>query len=695
MAQRERTYSAVIEERFFNRDLSWLAFNERVLAMAREEGIPLLERVKFLAIFSSNLDEFFQVRVASLKNKKAAGATQRSADGRDPQELDLDISDTVHRLVAEQEALLREEILPELKNNDIVLQRWEDVSAEEKAMLSSEFEQRIFPILTPLVVDPAHPFPYVSGLALSIAVMLRDPINGEERFARLKVPPLLPRFLKLNNSQHFIPIEEVIIAHLPALFEGMEVQSATTFRVSRDADLDVDDEEAEDLLEAIEAELIRRRFGRAVRLEVRDSIDETVLQLLIEEFEVENHDVYKFNLPLDLTSLFAISSLPVAALRDVPWPAVTAGRLAAASEQDRSIFSVIRERDLLVHHPYESFVTSTQAFIEEAANDPRVQSIKMTLYRTSGDSPIAQSLIRAAERGVQVVALIELKARFDEAVNVTWAKQLERAGVHVMYGIVGLKTHVKCALVVREDGDGLRRYVHFGTGNYNSKTAGLYEDLAIFTCNPELASDASRLFNHLTGFSRNDHYQHLLVAPNYLKSGLIDLIRQEARAGQNGYIRLKLNSLADSQMMEALYEASEAGVKIDIIVRGICGIRPGVPGMSSNITVRSILGRYLEHSRIYMFGNGNGPGVPRWYIGSADLMSRNLDRRVEALVPVLQEKHQQWCEKVLSDLSNATAPHFVLNAAGNWAREGDSFALRNAQEDLYVWAKNQQERRNS
>lgn len=524
---------------------------------------------------------------------------------------------------------------------------------------------------------------------------MRDPINGEERFARLKVPPLLPRFLKLNNSQHFIPIEEVIIAHLPALFEGMEVQSATTFRVSRDADLDVDDEEAEDLLEAIEAELIRRRFGRAVRLEVRDSIDETVLQLLIEEFEVENHDVYKFNLPLDLTSLFAISSLPVAALRDVPWPAVTAGRLAAASEQDRSIFSVIRERDLLVHHPYESFVTSTQAFIEEAANDPRVQSIKMTLYRTSGDSPIAQSLIRAAERGVQVVALIELKARFDEAVNVTWAKQLERAGVHVMYGIVGLKTHVKCALVVREDGDGLRRYVHFGTGNYNSKTAGLYEDLAIFTCNPELASDASRLFNHLTGFSRNDHYQHLLVAPNYLKSGLIDLIRQEARAGQNGYIRLKLNSLADSQMMEALYDASEAGVKIDITVRGICGIRPGVPGMSSNITVRSVLGRYLEHSRIYMFGNGNGPGVPRWYIGSADLMSRNLDRRVEALVPVLQEKHQQWCEKVLSDLSNATAPHFVLNAAGNWAREGDSFASRNAQEDLYVWAKNQQERRNS
>jgi polyphosphate kinase len=695
MAQRERTYSAVIDERFFNRDLSWLAFNERVLAMAREEGIPLLERVKFLAIFSSNLDEFFQVRVASLKNKKAAGATQRSADGRDPQELDLDISDTVHRLVAEQEALLREEILPELKNNDIVLRRWEDVSAEEKAMLSSEFEQRIFPILTPLVVDPAHPFPYVSGLALSIAVMLRDPINSEERFARLKVPPLLPRFLKLNNSQHFIPIEEVIIAHLPALFEGMEVQSATTFRVSRDADLDVDDEEAEDLLEAIEAELIRRRFGRAVRLEVRDSIDETVLQLLIEEFEVENHDVYKFNLPLDLTSLFAFSSLPVAALRDVPWPAVTAGRLAAAGEQDRSIFSVIRERDLLVHHPYESFVTSTQAFIEEAANDPRVQSIKMTLYRTSGDSPIAQSLIRAAERGVQVVALIELKARFDEAVNVTWAKQLERAGVHVMYGIVGLKTHVKCALVVREDGDGLRRYVHFGTGNYNSKTAGLYEDLAIFTCNPELASDASRLFNHLTGFSRNDHYQHLLVAPNYLKSGLIDLIRQEARAGQNGYIRLKLNSLADSQMMEALYEASEAGVKIDIIVRGICGIRPGVPGMSSNITVRSILGRYLEHSRIYMFGNGNGPGVPRWYIGSADLMSRNLDRRVEALVPVLQEKHQQWCEKVLSDLSNATAPHFVLNATGSWVREGDSFASRNAQEDLYVWAKNQQERRNS
>lgn len=689
-----RTYSAAIDERFLNRDLSWLAFNERVLAMAREEGIPLLERVKFLAIFSSNLDEFFQVRVAELKNQIHAEATHRSADGRQPRELDLDISTKVHELVAQQEALLREIILPELKNNDIILQRWEDVPAGEKAMLSREFEQRIFPILTPLVVDPAHPFPYVSGLALSIAVMLRDPVNKEERFARLKVPPLLPRFLKLENSQHFIPIEEVIIAHLPALFEGMEVQSATTFRVSRDADLDVDDEEAEDLLEAIEAELRRRRFGIAVRLEVRDSIDERVLQLLIEEFEVEKQDVYKFNLPLDLTSLFAMSVLPVPALRDIPWPAVTAGRLAAAIDQDRSIFSVIRERDLLVHHPYESFVTSTQAFIEEAANDPRVQSIKMTLYRTSGDSPIAQSLIRAAERGVQVVALIELKARFDEAVNVTLAKQLERAGVHVMYGIVGLKTHVKCALVVREDGDGLRRYVHFGTGNYNSKTAGLYEDLAIFTCNPELASDASRLFNHLTGFSRNDHYQHLLVAPNYLKSGLIDLIRQEVRAGHNGYIRLKLNSLADSQMIEALYEASEAGVKIDITVRGICGIRPSVPGMSSNITVRSVLGRYLEHSRIYKFGNGNGPGAPRWYIGSADLMSRNLDRRVEALVPVLQEKHQQWCEKVLSYLTDPTVPHFALNAAGHWQRLGDSYALRNAQEDLYKWAKNQQERRN-
>ena len=695
MTKRERTYSAKIDERVFNRDLSWLAFNERVLAMAREEGIPLLERVKFLAIFSSNLDEFFQVRVAALKNQIDAGTSHRSADGRRPHELDLDISDKVHRLVAEQESLLREEILPELKNNDIILQRWEDVSAEEKANLSREFDQRIFPILTPLVVDPAHPFPYVSGLALSIAVMLRDPESGEERFARLKVPPLLPRLLKLENTQHFIPVEDVIIAHLPSLFEGMEVQSATTFRVSRDADLDVDDEEAEDLLEAVEAELRRRRFGRAVRLEVRDSIDETVLQLLIDEFEVEEHDVYQFNLPLDLTSLFTISALPVPVLRDTPWPAVTAGRLAAAKEQDRSIFSVIRERDLLVHHPYESFVTSTQAFIEEAANDPRVQSIKMTLYRTSGDSPIAQSLIRAAERGVQVVALIELKARFDEAVNVTWAKQLERAGVHVMYGIVGLKTHVKCALVVREDGDGLRRYVHFGTGNYNSKTAGLYEDLAIFTCNPELASDASRLFNHLTGFSRSDHYQHLLVAPNYLKPGLIELIRQEARAGDQGFIRLKLNSLADSQMIEALYEASEAGVKIDITVRGICGIRPGVPGMSSNITVRSVLGRYLEHSRIYMFGNGNGPGVPRWYIGSADLMSRNLDRRVEALVPVLQEKHQQWCEKVLSDLSSPTAPHFVLDARGHWGRSGDSFAVRNAQEDLYKWAKNQQERRNS
>jgi polyphosphate kinase len=648
--------------------------------------------VKFCAIFSANLDEFFQVRVASLKDKIVANPTHRAVDGRRPRELDHEIAKKVHELIAAQEIVLRGELFPVLEAHGIELKRWDTLSPSEQLLLTQEFERAIFPILTPLVVDPSHPFPYISNLALSIAAVVVDPVNGEERFTRIKVPPLLPRLLAIGEKDHFIPIEDVIIAHLPMLFEGMDVKSASTFRVTRDADLDVDDEEAEDLLEAVEAELRRRRFGRAVRLEVRDNIDDKVLALLIDELELEAHDVYQQHLPLDFTALFAMSGLERPELRDVPWVPVTAGRLAAAREQERSMFSVIRERDLMVHHPYESFATSTQAFIEEAADDPRVQSIKMTLYRTSGDSPIAQSLIRAAERGVQVVALIELKARFDEAVNVTWAKQLERAGVHVMYGIVGLKTHVKCALVVRQDADGLRRYAHFGTGNYNLKTSTLYEDLAIFTCNPELTADASRLFNHLTGFSRSNDYSHLIVAPEHLRTRLLELIANEAKAGALGNIRLKLNSLADSELIEALYDASNAGATVDITVRGICGLKPQVPGMSENITVRSILGRYLEHSRIYRFANGAGDGVPAWFIGSADLMVRNMDRRVEALVPVLKLRHQKWLDKSLAFLADDDVPHFTLGSDGDWLRGGITGFVDDAQQNLYRWATERQQR---
>ena len=669
-----------------------MAFNQRVLSLAHEPGLPLLERVKFCAIFSANLDEFFQVRIASLKDKIVANPTHRAVDGRRPQELDREIAVKVHELIAAQEIVLRGELFPALEAHGIELKRWDTLSRSEQLLLTQEFERAIFPILTPLVVDPSHPFPYISNLALSIAAVVVDPVTKEERFTRIKVPPLLPRLLPIGEKDHFIPIEDVIIAHLSMLFEGMDVKSASTFRVTRDADLDVDDEEAEDLLEAVEAELRRRRFGRAVRLEVRDNIDDKVLELLIDELELESHDVYRQHLPLDFTALFAMSSLKRPELRDIPWVPVTAGRIAAARDQERSMFSVIRERDLMVHHPYESFATSTQAFIEEAADDPRVQSIKMTLYRTSGDSPIAQSLIRAAERGVQVVALIELKARFDEAVNVTWAKQLERAGVHVMYGIVGLKTHVKCALVVRQDADGLRRYAHFGTGNYNLKTSALYEDLAIFTCNPNLTADASRLFNHLTGFSRSNDYSHLVVAPEHLRTRLLQFIDNEAKAGAEGSIRLKLNSLADVELIEALYAASNAGAKVDITVRGICGLKPQVPGMSENITVRSILGRYLEHSRIYRFANGSGVGAPIWFIGSADLMPRNMDRRVEALIPVLKERHQKWLDKSLAFLGDNGVPHFVLGPDGTWSRVGAVDFGNDAQQNLYRWATERQQR---
>lgn len=688
-----QTYVSRIDERFFNRDLSWLAFNERVLSLGRESGIPLLERAKFCAIFSSNLDEFFQVRVAGLKSQLDEGVLIHGVDGRSPAQVLDEVDVMARRLVREQESLLIDHLFPALAARGIRLVQWNEVSETTRERLTREFRQRIFPVLTPLVVDPAHPFPYISGLALSIGATVVDPVSGDEKFTRVKVPPLLPRLIELDDAGSFIAVEDVIIAHLGELYEGMDVRDAFVFRVTRDADIEVDDEDADDLREAIEEELRRRRFGRAVRLETVAGVPTGIVDLLLDELELGASDHFESRVLLDLTCLHRLATLPLDDLRDQPWPAVTAGRILAARENDEPIFNLIRRRDLLVHHPYESFQSSTEAFIEEASNDPKVQSIKMTLYRTSSDSAILRNLIAAAERGVQVAVLVELKARFDEALNLNWARKLERAGVHVMYGIVGLKTHAKLAMVVRNEPDGLRRYVHFGTGNYNAKTAGMYEDIGIFTCNPELADDATRLFNHLTGFSRANWYRQLLVAPQFLRTELVDLIRRERDMGPDGLIRLKLNSIADADMVAELYEASRAGVRIDVTVRGICMLRPGVAGMSETITVRSILGRYLEHSRIYHFGNAHGPGKPAWYIGSADLMTRNLDRRVEVLTPVLLDRHRSWLEQALGYLTDADTPHFALDSNGAWHRRGRADFSDDAQGRMYRWAKDQQERR--
>ena len=609
------------DERHLNRELSWLDFNRRVLSLAAEGGIPLLERVKFVAIASSNLDEFFQVRVAALHDQLAAGLATVGSDGRSPAEQLAAIASVVREHIAVQEDIVAEQLLPQLREEGIEILSWGDLGSRDRSYVVSIFRQRIFPVLTPLAVDPAHPFPYISNLALSLAAMVSDPETGERRFARLKVPSVFPRLVALEDGRRFVPVEQVIAAHLQSLFIGMNIDEWAVFRVTRNADLTVEDEDADDLLAAVELELRRRRFGRAVRLEVETSMSPEMLDVLQRELELEPDAVTFHRQLIDLTCLFTLHALDQPSLKDVPWPPVTAGRIARAEETERSLFSVVRERALLVHHPYESFASSIEAFIEEAANDSRVQSIKMTLYRTSGDSPIARSLIRAAERGVQVAVLVELKARFDEATNVTWARTLERAGVHVVYGVVGLKTHAKCVLVVRSDADGLRRYVHFGTGNYNSKTARIYEDIGFLTCDPAMGEDATQLFNHLTGYSRGQDFNALVVAPHSLRSRLLELISNEASHAEQGHITIKTNSIGDPEVIEALYAASRAGIRVDLLVRGICCLRPGVPGLSDNIRVRSVLGRYLEHSRIYRFAHGSTSAKPIHLIGSADLWS--------------------------------------------------------------------------
>jgi polyphosphate kinase len=671
--------------RLLNRELSWLQFNDRVLSLAAEPGIPLLERAKFCAICCTNLDEFFQVRVAALKDQVDAGIDEPTPDGRTPVQQLAEIAAVVDTLVDRQERILVDQLVPGLAAAGVHLVSWDMLDDAERKRMSAEYERRIFPVLTPLAVDPAHPFPYISNLALSIAAMVADPETAERRFVRLKIPNVFPRIVDVGNGR-YLPVEQLIAAHLHGLFIGMVVEHWATFRVTRNADLTLEEEEADDLLEAVELELRRRRFNRAVRLEVSHEMDEEMLELLVRELELQPTDVTRHEVMLDLSCLWELHAIDRPDLKDRAWPPVTAGRIVAAQESERSMFAVVRDRALLVHHPYESFASSTEAFIEQAASDPRVQSIKMTLYRAGGDSAIIRSLMRAAERGVQVAVLVELKARFDEATNVVWARQLERSGVHVVYGLVGLKTHSKVVLVVRDDGDQLRRYCHLGTGNYNSKTARLYEDLAMITCDDEIGADATQLFNHLTGYSRAEQYRTLLVAPRDLRRQLIDLIERESEYGENGHIAIKANSVGDSEMIEALYGASAGGVQVDMIVRGISCLRAGVAGLSDHIRVRSVLGRYLEHSRIYRFAHGGDDDGPLYLIGSADLMPRNLDRRVEVLVPIEHPKHRAWLDQVLEFLLADDIVRWELDADDRWVRRGPLDAFEpNAQERMYRW----------
>jgi polyphosphate kinase len=675
-----------LTHRVLNRELSWLDFNERVLELAAEPGVPLLERAKFCAIFATNLDEFFQVRVAALRDQVAAGIDDPTWDGRTPHQQLREVSAKVPKMLARQEDIYVDQLLPAFAAEGIEIVSWDRLSEVDRDTMREFYEQRIFPVLTPLAVDPGHPFPYISNLALSLAAHVADPVTAQRRFVRLKVPDVFPRLIPLGDGR-FVPAEEVIGAHLHTLFVGMVVEEWAVFRVTRNADLMLEEDEADDLLEAVELELRKRRFNKAIRLEVADQIGDELLELLIRELELDPRNVSRHRAMLDLSSLWQLHALERPDLKDRAWPPVTAGRLFLAEGTDRPIFSVIRDRAVLVHHPYESFSSSVEKFLEQAADDPRVQSIKMTLYRAGGDSNMIKSLIRAAERGKQVAVLVELKARFDEANNVQWAKQLERAGVHVVYGMVGLKTHSKVILVVRDDGDQLRRYCHIGTGNYNSKTARLYEDLGFLTCDNEIGADATQLFNHLTGYSRSEEYRTLLVAPRDLKRQLIDLIEHEASFGGEGQITLKCNSIADIAVIDALYAASAAGVGIDGVIRGICTMRAGVPGLSENIRVRSILGRYLEHSRIYRFGHGDADDEPMYLIGSADLMPRNLDRRVEVLVPIDHPKHREWLDQVLAfDLADDIV-RWELQPDDTWTRRGERDVFEpDAQERMYRWA---------
>lgn len=664
------------DDRFLDRELSWLHFNQRVLELAEDRRLPLLERARFLAIFTSNLDEFFMVRVAGLKRRIAAGVAVQSASGLMPTEvLDLILS-TTRELVERQSSLFIDEIVPALSEAGIELVRWDGLDRDEQKACKRLFKERVFPVLTPLAVDPAHPFPYISGLSLNLAVLIRNPRTGKEHFARVKVPPIFSRLVPVGN-QRFVPLEDVIAEHLKRLFPGMEVLEVHSFRVTRNEDLEVEEDDAENLLAALEKELLRRRFGPPVRLEVEESIAPQVLELLVSELGVSDEEVFRVRGPLDLRGLHDIADLPRQELKYPAFLPVTHSRLAEVeSAAPVDVFKATRRHDVLLHHPYDSFATSVQRFIEQAAADPHVLAIKQTLYRTSGDSPIIDALIDAAEAGKQVLVIVEIKARFDEEANIRWARKLEQAGCHVVYGLVGLKTHCKLAMVVRDEPDGIRRYTHIGTGNYNPKTSRMYEDLGLITTDERIGEDVAHLFNNLSGWSRNPTYDELLVAPDSVRTGLIEQVHQEIahhQAGRSARIRIKANSVVDEAIIDSLYLASQAGVPVELLVRGICALRPGVPGLSETITVRSVLGRFLEHSRVFWFENG---GDPKAWIGSADMMHRNLDRRVEVLVRLPGEDSVTAIRELLDLAFDEGTDAWVLGSDGEWHRNDGQVHLQ-------------------
>ena len=675
-------------DRFFDRELSWLKFNKRVLELAQDEDLPVIERASFAAIFANNLDEFFMVRVAGLKRRIDTGIAVTAASGLSPRQQLRAISEQAHRLQDEHAHYIIDHILPDLAKEQIVLLSWDKLTAAEQERLSRYYRQQVFPVLTPLAVDPAHPFPYISGGSLNLAVLVENPASGKSHFARVKVPGNLNRLVPVDDLTEdestnvrygFITMENLIIAHLESLFPGMIIKEARSFRVTRNEDIDVEEDDAENLLNAMEKELLRRRFGPPIRLEISDETSPFLSQLLADQLRVSADEVYRLPAPLDATVLFELGGIDRPDLKYRPFIPTTNRQIAEVeSSRAQDIFAAIRERDILLHHPYDSFSTSVQAFLAQAAADPKVLAIKQTLYRTSSNSPIIDALIDAAHAGKQVLALVEIKARFDEDANIAWARKLERAGVHVVYGIVGLKTHCKLSLVVRQEADGLRRYCHVGTGNYNPKTARIYTDLGLLTCDPVVGQDMTQLFNQLSGYAPKSSFHRLLVAPRTVRSGLIQRIRREedaARAGKEAWIKIKVNSIVDEKTIDALYRASQAGVKIDIVERGICALKPGVPGLSENIRVRSILGRFLEHSRIYAFANSDGPQIgegpaagPEVWIGSADLMHRNLDRRVEALVRIVApEQIDELIKYVDLQMADSTAS-WHMQADGTYVR---------------------------
>ncbi|MGL4339674.1 MAG: RNA degradosome polyphosphate kinase [Rhodoglobus sp.] len=677
-------------DRFLDRELSWLAFNQRVLELAEDPTLPLLERANFLAIFANNLDEFFMVRVAGLKRRILTGLAVPTNVGRAPKDVLDAVSAKAHELQERHALAFRDGVKVDLDAANIHIETWADLDEADRVRIDEIFSSQIFPVLMPLAVDPAHPFPYISGLSLNLSIRVRSPKNGKEEFARLKVPQNLPRFVQLPDDEsgllRFIPLEDLISNHLEDLFPGMEILAHHEFRVTRNEDVEVDEDETENLLKALEKQILNRRFGPPIRLEITDDMDPVTLGLLMSELDITEQEVYRLPAPLDLGGLFQLSRIDQPALkypRHVPTTSVSL--LPSESNAQPNIFASIARQDVLLHHPYESFSTSVQALLEQAATDPHVLAIKQTLYRTSGDSPIIEALIAAAEAGKAVLALVEIKARFDETANINWARKLEKAGVHVVYGLVGLKTHCKLALIVRQENGILRHYSHIGTGNYNPKTSRIYEDLGILTASDTIGKDLTRLFNELSGYAIEKKFKRLLVAPLHLRTSLLKRIKAETTNAKNGLvsgIRIKVNSIVDEAIIDALYRASNAGVPVELVVRGICSVRPGVVGLSENITVRSILGRYLEHARVFSFANNGDPVV---FIGSSDMMHRNLDRRVEALVRITHPDHVAELGELFDLAVSQETSSWWLDAEGTWTRHhlgNDGTALADMQNVL-------------